>query len=365
MSDASLIGHLSGQLERLCGVAGLDPATAQTLLVDLLGTAGPSRVADGPVWRSDVADDHTPVEFSIAFDADGRLTVRVLGEALSSDISADTVLPVAYAFLRAQSTRFDLAMPLFERVHDLFARPNPDAPFALWHSLVFRHDGRTEFKVYFNPEIGGLEQAPDLVAEALQRLGLGDSYRGLLERMARPGELGRRDRLAFFALDLHDGPHARVKIYVSHHDAGIPDVLRAASVVDGVDPQTLADFCTTAGGGRDRFDARPLISSYTFLAGTDGPLGYSLYVPIRSYVNDDEEARGRVVALLDRHGFDSSALDRAIDAVARRPLADGLGLIPHVSLRLGPPRPGITVYLSAEAYQVGPAASAAATRPKE
>jgi len=365
MGDASLIGHLSGQLDRLCRVAGLDPATAQALLADLLGSAGSSLVADGPVWLSDVADDHTPVEFSIAFDADGQLTVRVLGEALSSDINTDTLLPIAYAFLRAQSTRFDLAMPLFERVQDLFAKPNPDIGFALWHSLVFRHDGRTEFKVYFNPEIGGQEQAPELVAEALQRLGLGTSYRDLLERTMRPGELGRRDRLAFFALDLHDGPHARVKVYVSHYDAGIPDVLRAASVVDGVDLDTLAEFCSTAGGGRDRFDGRPLVSSYTFLAGADGPLGYSLYVPIRSYVNDDAEARSRVMALLDRHGFDSVALDRAIDAVAGRPLADGVGLIAHVSLRLGPPRPGITVYLSAEAYQVGPAASAVSARTKE
>jgi hypothetical protein len=136
-------------------------------------------------------------------------------------------------------------------------------------------------------------------------------------------------------------------------------------VVDGVDLDTLAEFCSTAGGGRDRFDGRPLVSSYTFLAGADGPLGYSLYVPIRSYVNDDAEARSRVMALLDRHGFDSVALDRAIDAVAGRPLADGVGLIAHVSLRLGPPRPGITVYLSAEAYQVGPAASAVSARTKE
>jgi hypothetical protein len=77
-------------------------------------------------------------------------------------------------------------------------------------------------------------------------------------------------------------------------------------------------------------------------------------VPIRSYVSDDEEARDRVAALLERYGFDSVELDRIITALTRRPLREGVGLIAHVSLRLGLPRPGVTVYLSAEAYQVSP-----------
>ena len=72
--------------------------------------------------------------------------------------------------------------------------------------------------------------------------------------------------------------------------------------------------------------------------------------------------------LLSRYGFDHAAdLDRAIAAVTRRPLHDGVGLIAHVSLRLGRPRPGLTVYLSAEAYGVAPRAHgnrAAKARPR-
>jgi hypothetical protein len=96
------------------------------------------------------------------------------------------------------------------------------------------------------------------------------------------------------------------------------------------------------------------VGSYTFLGDIGRPAGYSAYVPIRSYVSDDEEARYRVVTLLDRYGFDSTELDRIIAALVNRPLHEGVGLIAHISLRLGPPRPGVTVYLSAEAYQVAP-----------
>jgi DMATS type aromatic prenyltransferase len=301
-----------------------------------------------------VADDHTPVEFSVAFNENERPTLRVLGEAMDLVPSPVANLAAAHRFVRAQAVRFGLPLSRFDRVHEVFATDDPRGAFGLWHSLVFRHGRQPEFKVYFNPEIRGVEEAPALVAEAAERLGVGLSYRTALEHATRPGELGRGDRLTFLALDLHNGPHARVKLYVSHHGAEAADVVRAAGAVDGIDAKEFAEFCAVAGDGTSTFSRRPLVGSFTFVGEADGPAGYSVYVPIRSYVSDDEEARDRVAALLDRYGFDRAFLDAAITAVARRPLRDGVGLIAHVSLRLGRPRPGVTVYLSAEAYQVGP-----------
>jgi DMATS type aromatic prenyltransferase len=301
-----------------------------------------------------VADDHTPVEFSVAFNENERPTLRILGEAIDTVPSAAANLAAAHRFVRAQAIRFGLALSRFDRIHDLFATDDPRGGFGLWHSLVFRYGRRPEFKVYFNPEIKGIEEAPGLVAEAVERLGLGRSYRTAMEHATRPGELGRGDRLTFFALDLHDGPHARVKLYLTHHGAEAKDLVRAAGAVNGIDAKEFVEFCAMAGDGVKAFAGRPLVGSFTFLGEADGPAGYSVYVPIRSYVSDDEEARDRVSALLDRYGFDSALLDSATTAVARRPLRDGVGLIAHVSLRLGPPRPGVTVYLSVEAYQVRP-----------
>ncbi|MEV0806476.1 tryptophan dimethylallyltransferase family protein [Micromonospora sp. NPDC050200] len=354
MTGPSIFDHLSGQLARLCEIADIDPGAPLGLLGDLLGPTGSRPLSEPPLWPSNVADDHTPVEFSIACNVDEPPTLRILGEALGSPPDLATNRSAAYRFLNKHAHRFGLSMSRLALVQDLFDTVHPQGVFTLWHSLVFRRGRQPEFKVYFNPELAGVGRAPDLVEEALRRLGVGRAYQTMVDHAVRPGELGRRDRLTFFALDLHDGPHSRVKLYVTHHDAEVQDVVRAAGAVDGVDVADIAEFCAVAGGGREHFDGLPLVGSYTFTNGADEPVGYSLYVPIRGYVSDDEEAHDRVSALLARYGFDGGELDRAIKAVTRRPLCDGVGLIAHVSLRLGPPRPGVTVYLSAEAYRVDP-----------
>ena len=353
MRGLSVLGHLGGQLSRLCEVLEMDPATPVDLLTGLLGAHGSRPLSEPPAWPSDVADDHSPIEFSVAYNENEPPALRVLAEVLGPSPGARANMSAAYEFLDSQSKRFGLSTARLDSVRDLFATEHPQGLFALWCSLVFRSGRQPEFKVYLNPELDGPERAPELVAEALRRLGLGRSYRKMLKHAVRPGELGRLDRLAFFALDLHDGPQARVKLYLTHHHADARDVARAAGMVDGVEPAEVAVFCALA-GQTGRFDERPLVGSYTLTEGAAKPVGYSIYVPIRSYVDDDLEARARVLPLLDRYRFDSTAFDRAIAAVARRPLAEGVGLIAHVSLRLGPPRPGLTVYLSAEAYGVCP-----------
>jgi hypothetical protein len=354
MGELTLLDHLGHQTTRLCGVTGMDPVPVRRLLADLLGPAGRIPRSHGPAWPSDVADDHTPVEFSVAFHRHGGVTLRLLAEALAAPAGTVANLAAAHRFLDAQTARLGLDTSRFAMVRDLFAAPDPEALFALWFSFVFNAGRQPEIKIYLNPELRGVDRSGDLVAEAAERLGIDAAYRTVLDRACRPGELGRGDRLTFFALDLHDGPHTRIKLYLSQHDAEIPDVLRAASVVDGVDPGDLAAFCATAGGGSGPFGGRPLVSSYTFTPGVDKPIGYSIYVPIRSYVRDDEEARHRVSVLLDRYGFGAGQLDAVIDAVTQRPLRAGTGLIAHASLRLGRPSPGMTVYLSSEAYETAP-----------
>jgi DMATS type aromatic prenyltransferase len=350
MHGLSVLDHLGGQLRRLCDVVGIDPATPAELISELLGEHGSRPLAEPPVWPSDVSDDHTPVEFSIAYNESEPPALRILAEAFGSEPGTRANALATYAFLRRQAERYGLSTSRLEAVRDLFDTDDPQGDFVLWLSLVFRNGRPPEFKVYFNPEVRGPSHAPELVATALDRLGLGSAYERMLSQAIRPAQLGRLDRLTFFALDLHDGPQARVKLYLSHHDAQAEDVARAASVVDGVDPGEVAEFCALAGRA-DRYTGRPLVGSYTITQGAERPNGYSVYVPIRSYVADDREARERVLPLLETHRFDPAMLDRAIAAVTSRSLDSGAGLLAHVSLRLGPPRPGMTVYLSSEAYQ--------------
>ncbi|PRY40321.1 DMATS type aromatic prenyltransferase [Umezawaea tangerina] len=296
-----------------------------------------------------MADDGTPFEFSTAFAEGQPTTVRVLLEPTAADPSPMGNMDAAVDVLEALSRRHHLPLDRFEAVRDLFLPSDPQGHFSLWLSLVFRKDAPPAVKVYLNPEVRGEAEAPLLVSEGLARLGYGAGHATIVEHARRRGD--GLDHYSFFALDLNDSPSARVKVYLSHRDATADDAARAAVGARGVSGDSVRDFCVMSSGGAGPYTERPLVSSYTFLPGdVDRPRGYSLYMPVRTYVNDDVEARERVLAVLDHHRMDPAPFENALAAVSRRPLADGVGLIAHVSLRAGVPRPGVTVYLSSEAY---------------
>jgi DMATS type aromatic prenyltransferase len=346
MANLSLREHTTGQLRRLCRVAGLSDIhqSAGALLGQLLGSAGESRLSGPVTWSSNVSDDMTPIEFSVAFDASGERSVRLLGEAVGG--------APAQRFLDSVADRLQLVTSKFDAVQDLFLPSDSKVEFALWYSVIFRTGSAPVFKVYFNPQVNGPDSAAGLVASGLKRLGMQSVYEPVVSHaLARDG----KDYFSFFALDLNDSPRARVKLYVSHDDAEIAEAERAASLVPGIDPLQIREFCAVLSGGKGPFSRRPLISSYSFVEGdTSTPSNFSLYLPIRDYVPDDEVARARLVAIMAQYDIDSTELDRSLAAVSSRSLRDGVGLIAHVSLRLGAVGSGITVYLSSEAFNVTP-----------
>ncbi|TNC24187.1 tryptophan dimethylallyltransferase family protein [Amycolatopsis alkalitolerans] len=353
-AESTLFNHARNQLHGLCELAGFEPGDENPaiLLRELLGPAGARPLRERPSHASDVADDGTPVEFSVAFDDDGARAIRVLGEAGGEKPGHSTDVAAGKRFLAAMSKRFHIPTERFAAVAELFLPERPQGKFAVWFSLILRPRARPRLKAYFNPEVRGRGRAKELVVEGFRRLGLDDAY----ETAARHALVrGSRDRLSFFAVDLDDSPLSRVKLYVSHSGATAADAERAAAAVSGADPTQVRGFCDLLGGHAGPFSGRPLVSSYSFVeAEPTGPGTYSLYLPIRDYVPDDEVARGRVAAFLSARGLAPQLLDRAIDAVTRRPLRAGVGLLAHVSLRLGPFGSGTTVYLSSEAYRVAP-----------
>ena len=349
MTDLSLFEHTSRQLTRLCDVIGFsehDRRVAIELLSELLGPSGAYPLFWPPLSDSNVADDATPVEFSLAFDTSGEYAIRVLGERVGTSSPRE--------FLDVLTVRYGLDPRRLDAVSDLFLpHDERQGPFTLWYSLIFRAGHAPGIKVYLNPQISGRTLADSLVHEGFRRLRMGKAFEPVIEHALRRGE---RDNFTFFALDLNRDPRSRVKVYIEHDAARPADAERAASLVPGLDPLSIRDFCAVLGGGNGTFAARPLISSYSFVEGDETrPSNYSLYLPIRSYVPDDEVALARVRAILAEYDFDGSKLDDAISAISERELRDGVGLIPHVSLRMGEVNPGITVYLSSEAYRVMPA----------
>ncbi|MEV6236954.1 tryptophan dimethylallyltransferase family protein [Lentzea sp. NPDC051838] len=326
------------------------------LLAEALGPGCEQPLAAVPHWPSHVADDHTPVEFSVALAQHEPPVVRMIVEPLAEQPGLRANADAALGVLDELAHEHQLDVRQLDAVRDLFLPENPQGQFAFWYSLIVGPDSAPAIKVYLNPEVRGRESATSLVREALTRLGLGPAYETVAGHALRRDD---RDRFSFFALDLMDSDQARVKTYVAHEAAEIPDVVVAAAAAPDVDPELLADVITLA-CGTGPFTRRPLMSSYTFLSGdTDRPSGYSLYIPIRDYVRDDLEACERVLAIMARCGLDTAPFVMALASMVRRPLADGVGLIAHVSLRLGRPRPGVTVYLSSEAYDVTPARTTA------
>ncbi|WP_267899878.1 tryptophan dimethylallyltransferase family protein [Lentzea atacamensis] len=354
MPDVSIRDFAVAQLQTLLRAVGLAESSERStkLLAEAMGPGCLRPLTAVPHWPSFVADDHTPVEFSVALAQNEPPAVRMIVESLAEQPGPAANLAAALGVLDRLTAQHRLDRRRLDQVRDLFLPDDPQGAFSFWYSLIVNRDAAPAIKVYLNPEVRGRESATSLVSEALRRLGLGAAHPTVAGHALQREGL---DRFSFFALDLTEADRARVKTYVSHDAAEIPDVVRAAAAAPDVDPELLADVVALAGGGTGPFDRRPLMSSYTFLSGdVDRPSGYSLYIPVRDYVQDDLEACERVLAIMARCGMDTAPFVMALASMVRRPLADGVGLIAHVSLRLGRPRPGVTVYLSSEAYDVTP-----------
>lgn len=352
--DVSIRDFAVEQLQILLRAVGLAEATERgtALLAEALGPGSRQPLSSAPHWPSFVADDHTPVEFSVALAHREPPAIRMIVEPLAEQPGLRANLAAALDVLDGLARRHRLDLRRLDLVRDLFLPAEPQGAFAFWYSLILQAGAAPDIKVYLNPEVQGRESATTLVREGLGRLGLGAACSTVTGHALRRDGL---DRFSFFALDLMDEHRARVKTYVAHEAAEVPDIIAAAAATPDTDPELVSDVIALAGGGTGPFALRPLMSSYTFMSGdTDRPSGYSLYIPVRDYVQDDLEACERVLAIMARCGLDTAPFVMALASMVRRPLAEGVGLIAHVSLRLGRPRPGVTVYLSSEAYDVTP-----------
>ncbi|MER5751324.1 tryptophan dimethylallyltransferase family protein [Streptomyces sp. NPDC002088] len=355
----------TGQLVRLCDVAGLDASDAELYARVLAEALGP--VADRPLdlpppSDSFLSDDHTPVEFSLAFQPDAPPTLRVLVEPGAGAGSLAESGRTGLRFLRAMARRWDFATDRLDELEDLFFPPSPQGAFALWCALELRPGGVPKVKVYLNPAASGQERSAETVREALRRLGHRQAFTALPQA----------DRHLFFALDLGDWEEPRVKVYLAHQDLSAAEAGGLSRTGGGPGQAEIQAFFRAAAGydadlgigdgeadGHDvRLGRRPVQSCHAFTETASGlPSGFTLYVPVRDYVRHDGDALERAVAVLRRQGVDAAPLAAALAAVTSRRPQDGTGLIAYLALadqRGKPPR--VTAYISSEAYRVRPPA---------
>jgi len=346
-------GHALKQLDALWSALHDEspPESAREIVASMVSPWGSVAVPESPPWPSDIGDDGSPFEFSVAF-APGAPDIRFLVEAQAghdwaSVTSAALRLNEIFVARGADSSRLDLlrdlVVPSGEHLRD--------QRVTLWHTASLT-PGPLRVKIYFNPNVRGAEQAEVLVHDVFDRLAIPRAWPTVEEAFRRLGT----SEMFLFSLDLDHGEAARIKVYL-HPEGATADMLEsAAELGPRYVPGEIRGFCRTMTGSAGPYvrvapEARLPSFYMAFTRDDPMPSDLTMQIPIRFYVPDDRIARDRICAYLRSRALDPAPYERALDALASRPLTAGRGLNAWVSLRAGSDPPLVTVYFAAELYR--------------
>ena len=317
--------------------------TATQVFDTLTGSYAHLALDSAPLWPSDITDDRTPFEFSVAFSG-GQPCVRILAEAQRPPFDDESAWQAALAVNERLRAMPGVDLERFDKIAALFApRAGTPVRFGLWHAGELRRDGALAFRVYLNPRIAGAEHAPALVREALECLDAGYIWERITDRLDANSEL------LYLSLDLLPSADARVKLYLAHPGATASDIDALTVNSPGYTPGRARTWIEALTGTSGPFDARPIMTCYAFRS-ADRPAELTIHVPTRCYVDHDAEAMHRTSQLL---GAERAANFAAgVQAMARRPLETGRSMISYVSLRPENTAVRVTTYLALEAFAI-------------
>ncbi|HSN97594.1 MAG TPA: tryptophan dimethylallyltransferase family protein [Candidatus Nanopelagicales bacterium] len=302
---------------------------------------GGMRIGSTPRFRSDISDDHSPYEFSLAL-FQGEPEVRFLIEAQARYPSLRDYWDAGMALSGVLEEKFGASLARLRKIEDLYRPGEMPVRFAAWHAVCVRRSGPLNFKIYLNPQVRGERQAAEIVKESLARLGLSSAI-GSLPTVRAP------DQIKYFSLDLSPSTMSRVKVYSVYPQASPDDIESIVRTTAAYVPGQASEFCRHMAVMAGPFNALPVQVCLAFVEGSKIPMEATIHFPIRSYVTDDLAARERILAYLDPD--DAALYAKAIEAFAHRPLEAGSGLHSYVSLRMQQGKRSFTVYLSTELYQ--------------
>ena len=347
------------QLQALCRGLGQEDAFADYLQLQrfLMDPWGARPVPERPPYPSNIGDDHSPYEFSIAF-GDRGAELRLLLEAQADRPSLVANQRAGLLLTRRLADRYGASLRRFERVQELFCPELPQGGFSVWHAVTF--GDQPQFKVYLNPQVRGPERAPELIATALERLGFGAATRRIIERAGWRGQ--ERDELKYFSLDLSDEANARVKVYLCHHDVRAEELERSFANAPTHVAGDVVAYCKSMVGHTGPFINKPLSSCLSFVSGTDEPTAATLHLPIAHYAPPDATVAARVRDFLVEHQNADATWGELLAGFIARPLGDSVGAQSYASYRREKHGLRLTVYLSPELYSEGAAGSLAKAR---
>ena len=347
-----LIDYASERLGMLCRAAGFGDESESVVqsFESLISPWGERSRVEHREWPSEISDDNTPVEFSVAI-ADRGVDVRVLFEPQAERPVLGDYRAVGLAFQERLEREFGASLERYRQIQDLFLPEDMHGPFAIWSSAVFSRGRTPAFKAYLNPQARGPEHAAELVQAGLERLGFSAAWQNLSETVLRRGS--ELDELKYFALDLTDDAETRVKVYVRHHSATAEDLECASSIAESYAQGETLDFVREMRGSGERLNERAPFTCSSFVGGkTERPVATTVYVPVCAYARDDAAVLERVRGYMRRQGFDSSLYESIVNGFANRSLNAGVGMQSWIALRRFGASARMTVYLATEACRV-------------
>lgn len=341
----SISGYGAERLRTLCRGLGLNAQREQEalrLLNRLLTRWGDAAIGRAPRWRSDITDDHSPFEFSVAMDGSGP-ELRILVEAQAQRPGLVANWEAGRALSHALADEFGMSLDRLDAIEHLFVPTDPGAKFSIWHAVSLRADSAPEFKIYLNPQVHGPESSGDIVARALNLLGFTDAVVSRSERS--------HDEVQYISLDMSNRADARIKLYAVHHDATLGDIEAALRPASCYVSGEAAKFCRCMAGQDGPYTKLPVQTCLAYTANQEAPLMGTVHFPVRSYASNDAIARDRILEYLDTST--AQLYYNALESFADRPLTEGAGMQTYASLRQQNGGTRVTVYLSPELYSVG------------
>ncbi|TKK91448.1 hypothetical protein FDA94_01290 [Herbidospora galbida] len=311
----------------------------------MLAGWGELPVGTRPRYLSGVANDHMPIEFSLAWTPD-TAHVRALVEPLGAHPTPRSVQAEAARLVRALAIRQGVSIGRYLAIEDVFLDREPVSPFSLWHSVVWGDRTTPMHKVYFNPRVKGDGAAPELVRRAMTRLGRRKSWRVL--ETAFGGFADLRDHPVFFSLDLVGSPDSRVKVYFRHEGMTAAQIDRVGPLMSYGERGLLAEVCGRVLGHAGPYRKAP-ITCVTF-RGEDGVVDeVTLHLPLSPNLPNDAVAADRVSELMRHAGIDDAGYRAALAAGITRPLerstAQSWAGFKNAH------QPTVTVYIGPEVYR--------------
>lgn len=314
----------------------------------LLAGWGDRAIEEGGAFRSNVADDGGPFEFSMGFTPQ-QSEVQFYCEPLAKrpSLAGNTLLARE---LLSNLQDLGACLTRVKPVEELFLPQNPQGSFGLWLGCSWTQHRPPLFKVYFNPQICGIERSRDLVSRAMAAWGFERAWSTVMQHLS--AESQRRDEISIVCLDLVKTADARVKVYVKHHGPSIADLEASVRLAADYDDRDVTTFYGALTAGREPFASRPPITELAFVdPKADRPSFATLEYPIGSYTRDDTEAQARVVRCLEAFGIDSRRYQLAFQAFSSGSAWTHQSLHSHVTLRrLSDGSPRIAVYFSSGVF---------------